>query len=86
MSADFGYHHCNMKTIAITIEVAMLRSLDRLVGTGSSRSRLVRDAIADYLARESKRRQETAERKIWDRHHARLERQARALVAEQAEP
>jgi metal-responsive CopG/Arc/MetJ family transcriptional regulator len=64
----------------------MLSALDGLVGTGSSRSRLVRAAIGDYLARETKRQRETAERKIWEKHQRRLERQARALVAEQAEP
>jgi len=75
-----------MKTIAITIEESMLRSLDRLVGSNSNRSRVVRAAIADYLAREEKRRRESEERKIWDKHHARLDRQARALMTEQAEP
>jgi len=64
----------------------MLKALDRLVGAGSSRSRIVRDAIAAHLARETKRAREIEERKVWDRHHARLERQARALVAEQAAP
>jgi len=75
-----------MRTIAITIEESMLSALDRLVGTGSNRSRLVRAAIGDYLARETKRRREAAERKIWEKHQLRLERQARALVEEQAEP
>jgi len=51
-----------MRTIAITIEESMLSALDRLVGTGSNRSRLVRAAIGAYLARETKRRRETAER------------------------
>ena len=48
------YNNRNMKTIAITIEEDVLERLDRL-GAGN-RSKLIRDAVRDYLTRRTRRR------------------------------
>jgi len=80
----------NMKTIAVTIDEPTLHQVDRLLsrdsGVGSSRSALVRQALQDYLHRLSTREAEQEERRIWRRHRQKLERQAAALVDEQATP
>lgn len=76
-----------MKTIAITIDENTLKSLEELAensvkGT-RSRSRIIRKAIREFVAKESKRRREARERGILKKHRARLAREARALVSEQ---
>lgn len=75
-----------MKTIAITIDESMLKSLDRLAGTGArKRSELVRLAVGQYLARVEKGRREAAERSIWEKKYDRVNRQTRSQLAEQAD-
>ena len=87
-SASFGYHVTDMKTIAITIDEAMLESVDRLaVGSGDvppNRSKIVRAAVGEYLARVEQTVQEERERAVFRRHRERLARQAAALVKDQA--
>lgn len=78
----------NMKTIAITIEEDMLNRIDRFVAgrgeSGGNRSRVVRDAIREYLSRVERSAEEARETEIFKRHRNRLARQAAALVKEQA--
>jgi metal-responsive CopG/Arc/MetJ family transcriptional regulator len=80
----------NMKTIAISIEEDILRSMDELAKKhprhGGNRSRIVRAAIKEFLKKEQRQAREAREREIFKRHQARLERQARALISEQAKP
>ena len=74
-----------MKTIAITIEEAMLKRLDELAMASPrlrSRSALVRAALREFLEREI----EALEHKILRKHRRRLAREARALIREQARP
>ncbi len=52
----------------------------------SNRSALVRRAVAELLERERRRDAESGERRILERHRARLARESAALVAEQARP
>jgi metal-responsive CopG/Arc/MetJ family transcriptional regulator len=73
-----------VKTIAITIDEDMLAQVDRLSEKG--RSRLIRDAIRSYLAQRERQMEERRESTIIRKHRARLARQARALVREQAKP
>jgi hypothetical protein len=66
----------------------MLERLDRLVAMESvpwkSRSGLIRQAVEELLARLERSAEEERERNIFHRHRARLNRQAAALVKEQA--
>ena len=84
-----------MKTIAVSIDEPTLRMLDRLVssrGRGGSRrarpprsrSEIVRLALQEFLARREQREREQAEWEIWSRHLATINRDAAALVTEQA--
>ena len=78
----------NMRTIAITIEEHMLKAIDRLAqGEGSSnRSRVIREALREYLLRVERLGEEVRETEIFRRHRGQLARQAAALVKEQAKP
>jgi metal-responsive CopG/Arc/MetJ family transcriptional regulator len=78
------YNVCNMKTIAITIEEDVLDRLDRL--GGGNRSKVIRDAVRDYLARVERSAAEAREAVIVRRHRGRLARQAAAAVGAQAKP
>ncbi len=78
-----------MKTIAISIEEQMVSSLDRLAHASDvprmSRSAIVRRALSEYLARHEQALREEHERKVISKNKELLNRQAEALVAEQAE-
>jgi metal-responsive CopG/Arc/MetJ family transcriptional regulator len=88
-----------MKTIAISIDEATLGALDRLVqghikpgsqrgarARGCSRSLLVRRALAEFIANRERAEREDKERDIFAKHRSKLRREAKALLAEQAEP
>jgi len=78
-----------MKTIAISIDEPTLGALDRLAQKGrvrGKRSELVREALAEFLARREGLEQEANERAAIARHRVLLARQAKAMVAEQAQP
>jgi metal-responsive CopG/Arc/MetJ family transcriptional regulator len=72
-----------MKTIAITIDDDTLQRVDRLCG-GRSRSRVIREAVQEYVSRLEQRAEEERERAVIRRHRGRLALQSRALVREQA--
>ena len=78
----------NMKTIAITIGEDMLNRIDTVaVRTGqptANRSRFIREAIGDHLARIEKACEEEREREILKRNRRKLHQQALALIKEQA--
>ena len=78
-----------MKTIAISIDEPTLVALDRLAGKGRARrkrSELVREALAEFLARREEQEQEEIERAAIAKHRALLARQTKSMVAEQARP
>ncbi len=81
-----------MKTIAISIDESSLAAVDRLVGRAGkgrrspSRSEVIRLAVREFLARRARLEREAEDRRVLRAHRAKLERQAAALVAEQAEP
>ena len=78
----------NMKTIAITMDETTLDRIDRLVDSDSpgarNRSRVIREAVRDYLSRIERLNEEERERLIYKKHRARIARQTAALVKEQA--
>ena len=75
-----------MKTIAVSIDEKTLRTLDRMVRRGRNRSQIVRRALHDLIACEEKREREERERAVLKKHRKLLEKQAEALVSEQARP
>jgi metal-responsive CopG/Arc/MetJ family transcriptional regulator len=79
-----------MQTIAISIDEASLAAIDRLRSRGrglkTSRSELIRQAVQRYVADLERLQQESRELGILQRHHKKLNAQARAALDEQAEP
>jgi metal-responsive CopG/Arc/MetJ family transcriptional regulator len=67
-----------------------LARVDRLARDGGSgagnRSRIVRQAVREYVSRLERLAQESREADIVRRHRTRMARQARALIREQAKP
>lgn len=76
----------NMKTIAITIKPETLTALDRFRAANGkkSRSACVRDALESWLAAQRRRQEDARDDEIYRRHAGLLNRQARALIREQA--
>jgi len=78
-----------MKTIAVTIDEETLTRIDELTASSdrfASRSALVRDALAAYVAREERLVEEQRERRLIRKHRRSLNEELEALVAEQARP
>lgn len=77
-----------MITIAITIDEPTLAALDGMVPDkrhGRSRSALVRVAVQQFVEREQRHAEERREDRIFRKNREMLKRQAKALIAEQAE-
>ena len=65
----------------------MLLRIDRVAGNrqgATNRSRLIREAVREYLSRIERVSEEEREREIFRKHKAQLAREAAALVKEQA--
>ena len=84
-----------MKTIAISIDEASLAAIDRLARTAvrqrggkrrANRSEVIRRAVREFIGRGKRREREDNDREILAANRAQIERQAEALVGEQAEP
>ena len=78
-----------MRTIAITIDDAMLKRVDRIAARregATNRSKVIRAAVTWYRDRLERTPTQERERQALRRHRTRLNRQAAALVKEQAKP
>lgn len=79
----------NMKTIAVTVDDETLQILNELAAGqrhGRRRSAIVRTALREYAERERRRAIEAREQDVFRRNRKQLDRQARALVRQQARP
>ena len=88
-----------MKTIAVSIDDGTLQALAKITRTEArgrggrggaakapNRSALVRKALHEFVERRERSQREAKEQLAIARHRDLLERQAAALVAEQADP
>jgi Arc/MetJ-type ribon-helix-helix transcriptional regulator len=77
-----------MKTIAISIDESTLKRLDQLTSDADfafrNRSDVIRRAVRQFLERLQREAEERRETEIFRRHKSRLNRQAAALIKEQA--
>ncbi|MGH9791191.1 MAG: CopG family ribbon-helix-helix protein [Candidatus Acidiferrales bacterium] len=77
-----------MKTIAISIEEAALQQIDRLARKRSAkrrnRSQVIRQAVQEYISRLERQEREAREDEIIRKHYKKLNRQAAALIRQQA--
>src|SRR5437762_6944885 len=80
----------NMKTIAMTIDEPTLKRLDHLMASEvvpwKSRSEVIRHAVQKFIRELERADEEKREGEIFRRHGHRLNRQAAALIKEQAKP
>ena len=80
----------NMKTIAMTIDEPTLKRLDQLMASEvvpwKSRSEVIRHAVQKFIKELERADEEKREGEIFRRHGHRLNRQAAALIKEQAKP
>lgn len=79
-----------MKTIAMTIDEVTLKRVDHLMASGvlpwKSRSEVIRHAVQKFISELERADEAKREEAIFRRHGARLNRQAAALIKEQAKP
>lgn len=78
-----------MKTIAMTIDEPSLERIDRLTARDvrwKSRSAVIRQAVHRFVAELERTDEEAHEREVFHRNAALLDRQAAALIEEQAKP
>ena len=77
-----------MKTIAITIDEPTLKRVDRLASDDNfhfrNRSDVIRKAVEQFVKRLEREAEEQREAEIFHRHRSKLNRQAEALIKEQA--
>jgi len=83
-----------MKTIAISIDEASLAAVDRIAQAASrrrggkreaNRSEVIRRAVREFLADQKRHESEESDRRVLAANRDRIEREARMLVAAQAE-
>ena len=84
-----------MKTIAISIDEVSLAAIDRMARAArvqrgrkrrANRSEVIRRAVREFIGRGKRREREDNDRAILATNREQIERQAEALVGEQAEP
>lgn len=84
-----------MKTIAISIDETSLDAIDRIARAGgrgrgrrkqANRSEVIRRAVREFVGRQKRQEREESDRRVLAANRQRIERQAAALVIEQAEP
>jgi len=84
-----------MKTIAISIDEASLAAIDRMARAAqpqrgrkrrANRSEVIRRAVREFIDRGKRREREDNDRAILAANREQIERQAEALVDEQAAP
>jgi metal-responsive CopG/Arc/MetJ family transcriptional regulator len=83
-----------MKTIAISIDEASLAAVDRIARAArrrrggkreANRSEVIRRAVREFLAHQRRHEREENDRRVLAANRERIEREARILVAEQAQ-
>jgi metal-responsive CopG/Arc/MetJ family transcriptional regulator len=77
-----------MKTIAITIDEPTLKRVDRLASDTQfhfrNRSEIIRKAVEQFVKQVEREAEEQRETEIFRRHKSQINRQAVALIKEQA--
>lgn len=87
-NSRMSQYYVHMKTIAITIDEPTLKRLDQLTSDTEfsfrNRSDVIRRAVQQFLERLQREPEGDLEAEIFRRHKTRLNRQAAALIKEQA--
>ncbi len=70
---------------SVTLSQETVRALDKAVGAGSNRSRLVEEAVRDFLSRRARAAREAKDLAILNRTADELNREVRDVLAYQAD-
>ena len=70
---------------SVTLEEEIVDALDAAVGPGSNRSRLIEEAVVDFLARRKRAQREARDLAILNRHAESLNREVRDVLTYQAD-
>jgi metal-responsive CopG/Arc/MetJ family transcriptional regulator len=70
---------------SVTLSEEIVRALDRAAGKGSNRSRLIEEAVRDYLARPGRAAREARDLEILNRSADTLNREAQDVLEYQAD-
>lgn len=70
---------------SVTLSKATLRALDQAAGKGSNRSRLIEEAVVDFLSRRARAERDAHDRAILDRVADELNREMQDVLADQAD-
>ncbi len=79
-------YDCGMRVkTSVTLSEETLRALDKAAGTGANRSRLIEEAVRDYLGRRAKAARDARDLEILNRSAVRLNREVRDVLEYQAD-
>ena len=71
---------------SVTLSEETVRAIDEVAGRGGNRSRVIEEAVVEYLVRRSRERREARDLEILNRNAERLNREVEDVLAHQAEP
>lgn len=71
---------------SITLNEATVHAIDELAGPGANRSRVIEQAVIEYLERHRRERRDRMDLEILNRNAERLNREVEDVLAYQAEP
>lgn len=70
---------------SITLAEETVRELDEVAGRGANRSRVIEEAVVEYLDRRRRERRDARDLEILDRNAAALNREVEDVLSYQAE-
>lgn len=71
---------------SVTLSEETVQAIEDVVGPGANRSRVIEEAVNEYLERRRREARDRREIEILNRHADRLNREAEDVLAYQAEP
>jgi metal-responsive CopG/Arc/MetJ family transcriptional regulator len=71
---------------SVTLAEETVRAIDEIAGHGTSRSRVIEEAVIEHLERRRRARRNARDLEILNRHADRLNREVEDVLAYQAEP
>lgn len=71
---------------SITLAEETVRELDEVAGRGANRSRVIEEAVVEYLDRRRRERRDARDLEILDRNATALNREVEDVLSYQADP
>lgn len=74
------------RSATVTLSEETVRAIDEIAGRGTSRSRVIEQAVIEHLDRRRRAKRNARDVEIINRHAARLNREMEDILAYQIEP